>query len=340
MLALTVWVSYLKGYMMKAAWYSRNGEAVDVMTLGDLPTPQPADGEVLVKLATSGVNPSDVKSRKTRPLTDAEIIPHSDGAGVIDAVGAGVPASRIGERVWIWNGQWQRPWGTACEYIALPSPQAVALPDHIDFAAAACFGIPALTAIQAIRLAGDLKGKTVLVIAASSAVGHYAAQLAVLQGARVIGTVGSEAKAAHVRSVGVQEVIHYKTESVSERVKAITQGQGVDVVIDMDFSTSHRLTADGSLKRHGTLVCYGSNVPGDVAVNFRPLLWNSITMKFFLVYDLTPEDRQHGLRYLTQLLQDKALVHAVAAQYPLQDIVKAHQAVESGQVMGNVVITL
>jgi len=340
MLALTVWVSYLKGSMMKAAWYSRNGEAVDVMTLGDLPTPQPADGEVLVKLATSGVNPSDVKSRKTRPLTDAEIIPHSDGAGVIDAVGAGVPASRIGERVWIWNGQWQRPWGTACEYIALPSPQAVALPDHIDFAAAACFGIPALTAIQAIRLAGDLKGKTVLVIAASSAVGHYAAQLAVLQGARVIGTVGSEAKAAHVRSVGVQEVIHYKTESVSERVKAITQGQGVDVVIDMDFSTSHRLTADGSLKRHGTLVCYGSNVPGDLAVNFRPLLWNSITMKFFLVYDLTPEDREHGLRYLTQLLQDKALVHAVAAQYPLQDIIKAHQAVESGQVMGNVVITL
>jgi NADPH2:quinone reductase len=114
----------------------------------------------------------------------------------------------------------------------------------------------------------------------------------------------------------------------------------VDVVIDMDFSTSHRLTADGSLKRHGTLVCYGSNVPGDVAVNFRPLLWNSITMKFFLVYDLTPEDREHGLRYLTQLLQDKALVHAVAAQYPLQDIVQAHQAVESGQVMGNVVITL
>ncbi len=325
---------------MKAAWYNHNGEAVDVLTLGELPTPQPAAGEVRVKLATSGVNPSDVKSRKTRPITDAEIIPHSDGAGVIDAVGDGVPTSRIGERVWIWNGQWQRPWGTASEYIALPAPQAVALPEHIDFAAAACFGIPALTAIQAIHLAGDLKGKTVLVIAASSAVGHYAAQLAVLQGARVIGTVGSEAKAAHVRRVGVHEVIHYKTESVSERIKAITQGQGVDVVIDMDFSTSHRLTADGSLKRHGTLVCYGSNVPGDVAVNFRPLLWNSITMKFFLVYDLMPEDRAHGLRYLTQLLQDKALVHAVAAQYPLQDIVQAHQAVESGQVMGNVVITL
>jgi NADPH2:quinone reductase len=281
-----------------------------------------------------------VKSRKTRPITDAEIIPHSDGAGVIDAVGAGVSPARIGERVWIWNGQWQRPWGTACEYIALPEQQAVALPAHIDFAAAACFGIPALTAVQAIHLAGNLKGKTVLVIAASSAVGHYAAQLAVLQGARVIGTVGSPAKAEHVRSVGVQEVIHYKTESVSERIKEITQGQGVDVVIDMDFSTSHRLTADGSIKRHGSLVCYGSNVAGDVAVNFRPLLWNSITMKFFLVYDLTTENRQHGLRYLTELLNKNVLVHAVAAQYPLQDMVKAHQAVEGGQVLGNVVVTL
>jgi NADPH:quinone reductase len=150
----------------------------------------------------------------------------------------------------------------------------------------------------------------------------------------------SEAEAEHVRRVGVHEVIHYKTESVRERIQQLTNGQGVDVVIDMDFSTSHQFTADGSLKRHGTLVCYGSNVAGDVTVSFRPLLWNSMTLKFFLVYDLTAEDRQHGLRYLTQLLQDNALVHAVAAQYPLQDIVKAHQAVESGQVMGNVVITL
>ena len=161
-----------------------------------------------------------------------------------------------------------------------------------------------------------------------------------LQGARVIGTVGSEAKAEHVRRVGVHEVIHYKTESVSDKIKQLTQGQGVDVVIDMDFSTSHQFTADGSLKRHGTLVCYGSNVASEVAVNFRPLLWNSIQMKFFLVYDLKPQDREHGLRYLTELLHKNVLVHAVAAQYPLQDIVKAHQAVESGQVMGNVVITL
>ena len=131
---------------MRAAWYLKNGEAKDVMLLGDLPKPQAAAGEVLVRLAASGVNPSDVKSRRARPLTEM-IVPHSDGAGVIEAVGAGVPGSRIGERVWIWNGQWGRAMGTAAEYIALPSAQAVLLPEQVDFAAGACFGIPALTAL-------------------------------------------------------------------------------------------------------------------------------------------------------------------------------------------------
>ena len=180
---------------MRSAWYSKNGAAREVLKVGELPTPMPAPGEVRVKLATSGVNPSDVKSRLGRPLGTERIVPHSDGAGVIDMVGDGVSSSRIGERVWIWNGQWQRPMGTAAEYIALPEAQAVRLPVTTDFAAAACLGIPAMTACQAIHLLGDISGKTVLVIGASSAVGHYAAQLAVIGGAEVIGTVGSAEKA-------------------------------------------------------------------------------------------------------------------------------------------------
>ena len=227
---------------MKAAWYSRNGEAQDVMQVGDLPTPAPMAGEVLVRLATSGVNPSDVKSRRARPVNDPLIVPHSDGAGVIEAVGAGVPASRVGERVWVWNGQWQRALGTCAEYIALPAAQAVALPEGNDFAAGACMGIPGLTAVQAVilaeRLSGDLRGQTVLVTGASSAVGHYITQMVTLVGGRVIGTVGSEAKAAHARAAGMKEAIIYKTESVPERVKAVTQGRGADVIIDMDFSTT------------------------------------------------------------------------------------------------------
>jgi NADPH2:quinone reductase len=194
---------------MKAAWYSRNGEAQDVMQVGDLPTPSPQAGEVLVRLATSGVNPSDVKSRRARPVNDPLIVPHSDGAGVIEAVGEGVPGSRVGERVWLWNGQWQRPMGTCAQHIALPAAQAVALPEGVDFAAGACMGIPGLTAVQAVilaeRLSGDLRGQTVLVTGASSAVGHYITQMVTQAGGRVIGTVGSEAKAAHARSAGMQE---------------------------------------------------------------------------------------------------------------------------------------
>ncbi|UUZ74987.1 alcohol dehydrogenase catalytic domain-containing protein [Polaromonas sp. P1(28)-13] len=169
---------------MKAAWYSRNGEARDVLQVGELPDPQPGPGEVRVRLATSGVNPSDVKSRRGRPLSNERVVPHSDGAGVVDAVGAGVSASRIGERVWIWNGQWQRSMGTACEAIALPEAQAVELPEGTSFDAGACLGIPALTAVQAVHLAGPLAGRDVLITGAGNAVGHYVTQLATQAGAR------------------------------------------------------------------------------------------------------------------------------------------------------------
>lgn len=325
---------------MQAAWYTQNGEARAVLIVGEQPTPTPEKGEVRVKLLTSGVNPSDVKSRKSRPVHDPLIIPHSDGAGIIDAVGAGVSPTRVGQRVWVWNGQWQRPAGTAAQYITLPEQQAVALPDHIDNAAAACFGIPALTAIQAVHLAGDVHQKTVLVTGASSAVGHYIAQLLTLQGAHVIGTVGSEAKAAHARQAGCRDIIFYKTESVVERLKSITQGLGVDVIIDMDFATTSQLLPQGSLKNHGTLVCFGSNNAGEMPITFRPLLWGSITLKFFLVYDLTPEDRVWCIDQLDALLRQNALQHTIAATYPLKDIALAHEAVEQGQMIGNVVIAL
>src|SRR6266545_368549 len=187
---------------MRAAWYSKNGEARDVLVVGELPTPMPGPGEVRVKLATSGINQSDVKSRSGRPLGSERIVPHSDGGGIIDAVGDGVSSRRIGERVWIWNGQWQRAMGTAAEYIVLPEKQAVMRPDSTDFAVAACIGIPAMTALQAVRLLGDIAGKTVLVIGASSAVGHYVAQVAVIRGAKVIGTVGSVDKAKHAHAAG------------------------------------------------------------------------------------------------------------------------------------------
>ncbi len=151
---------------MRAAAYDRTGPAKDVLSLIDLPTPQPGAGEVRVKLATSGINPSDVKTRagtRSKLLAFPQIVPHSDGAGVIDAVGKAVDRARIGERVWTWNAAWQRPHGTAAQFIVLPSAQAVQLPDRVDFAAGACLGIPALTAYHAVVMDGGVQDKTVLV---------------------------------------------------------------------------------------------------------------------------------------------------------------------------------
>lgn len=328
---------------MKAAWYTQNGEAQDVMLVGELSTPSPQPGEVLVRLATSGVNPSDVKSRRARPVNDPLIVPHSDGAGVIEAVGADVPAARVGERVWIWNGQWQRPLGTCAEYIALPAAQAVALPEGVDFAAGACMGIPGLTAVQAVilaeRLAGDLRGQTVLVTGASSAVGHYITQMVTLAGGRVIGTVGSEVKAAHARTAGMQEAIFYKTESVPERVKALTNGRGADVIIDMDFSTTARWAAEGALAPHCQVVCYGSNAL-EVPLPFRPWLYQSMGVKFFLVYDLTPADRRVAVQRLSDMLVANQLQHSIGARFTLNQVAQAHRTVEAGQTVGNVVIDL
>ena len=325
---------------MKAAWYRRNGAAKDVLEIGELETPVPGPGEVRVKLSTSGVNPSDVKSRASRPVNDPLIIPHSDGAGVIDAVGAGVNPARKGERVWVWNAQWQRPFGTASEYVCLNEQQAVHLPDHIDEAAAACLGIPALTAIQAIRLAPPLKGKTVLVTGAASGVGHYAVQLAKLEGARVLGTVGNPTRASHALSGGCDEVIFYKTEPVAQRVKDLTGGAGVDVIIDLDFASTSSLLPEGVLKHHGTCVVYGSNNPAELPVHFRTLLWGSLNLRFFLVYDLSQEDRQATVERLQSLLRERKLQHTVGARFGLSQIAQAHEAVELGQVVGHVVIDL
>src|SRR3974390_1274693 len=173
---------------MRAAFYERNGTARDVMRVGDVETPHATAGEVRVKLAVSGVNPSDVKSRQglTRKIAWPRVIPQRERAGTIDEVGAGVPKSRLGERVWIWNGQWKRPFGTAAEYIALPSEQAVQLPDNMSFEAGACLGIPAMTAFHAVALVDLEPQSRVLISGGGGAVSQYAIQFAKKRGAAVV----------------------------------------------------------------------------------------------------------------------------------------------------------
>lgn len=324
---------------MRAAWYERNGRARDVLKIGELPPPDLGAGEVRVRLHVSGVNPSDVKARQRRSPDGERIVPHSDGAGVIDAVGSGVAHSRIGERVWIWNGQWRRPMGTAAEWIVLPEAQAVALPDHIDFAVGACLGIPAMTAIHAVNLFGELRGKTLVVTGAGSSVGHYVTQIAKMRGARIISTA-SAGRAAHARGAGADFVIDYKAKDVAATVRGLTAGKGADGMIDMDFHASTAIISHGAVAPHGKIVCYGSSVSGDIPVSFPTMLSSSLTLQLFLVYELLAAEREAALSGLGEMLEKNSLKHLVGARYPLAEAAKAHEAVEKGKVVGNVVVDI
>ncbi len=249
----------------------------------------------------------------------------------------GVDHRNVGERVWLWNAQWKRAFGTAAEYCVLAAEQAVKLPNRVEIAAGACLGIPALTALQAVRLHGPIAGKTLLVTGAGSAVGHYATQIAKARGARVIGTA-SDAKADHARHGGADFVIDYKKKDVAKVTKELTRGDGVDGVIDMDLSTTAALIAEGIVKPHGMIVCYGSNIAGDIPISFQAMLFNSYALKTFLVYELKPEDRHAAILELTALLEDGMLKHSIGARFRLRDIAAAHDAVEGGKVIGNVVL--
>ncbi len=325
---------------MQAAYYVKQGPARDVLQVGEQPTPVPGPGEVRVRLKTSGANPSDWKSRagsRGFPMAFPLIIPHSDGAGDIDMAGPDL-AGRVGERVWTWNGQFRRPFGTAAEYIVLPSAQAVRLPAAIGYAEGACFGIPALTALQAVRLADLDPGKTVLVVGGAGSVAHYAIQFAKLRGARVLTTVSSPEKAAHARTGGADETINYRVENVGERVKALTDGRGVDVVIDLDLSSNGK-DYPAILRPHATAVVYGMAL-NEATLPTQWLMRNSITLRLFLVYDLSPADRGACLAELTALLEKNALIHTVARRLPLREIARAHELGESGSVIGNIVLDI
>src|SRR5262245_7982708 len=152
------------GKSMRAAYYEKNGSAKEVLHVGEVDTPAPGPGEVRVRLKTSGVNPSDVKTRAgtARKIAFPRVIPQSDGAGEIDMVGEGVASSRIGERVWIWNGAWKRPFGTAAEYIVLPSAQAAVLPRSISFEAGPCLRLPGPTASPPNSIAGTTHRATLV----------------------------------------------------------------------------------------------------------------------------------------------------------------------------------
>ena len=323
---------------MKAVWYERTGSAREVLQYGEMPDPEPGPGDVRVRVHASGVNPSDWKTRSgTRPMVAPRVIPHSDGAGVIDRVGPGVDPARLGERVWIWNGQWRRAFGTAATLIALPSEHAVRLPDGTSFEAGACLGIPALTAHRAVTIDGLPEGQSILVAGGAGAVGHYAIQFAKLLGAaQVIATVSSDEKAAHAKAAGADEIINYKTEAVPDRVREITGGRGVDRVVEVDIAGNAHLLPK-IIGQDGLCVAYGSNAP-QVSFEFGPMIMSGAAVRFFIVYELPAAARERGIRDLTRWLEDGLIQHAIGATLPLDRTVEAHELVEQGKIIGNVIV--
>jgi NADPH2:quinone reductase len=324
---------------MQAVYYEKNGAARDVLRIGEVETPRAGPGEVRVKLAASGVNPSDVKARQgtTRKIAWPRLIPHSDGAGVIDQVGDGVVQSRLGERVWVWNGQWKRAYGTAAQYIALPSAQAVRMPANLDFLQGACLGIPAMTAVHAVTLAGAAKDTTLFISGGAGSVSQYAIQFAKMAGAKVITTISSAEKAKAAREAGADHCIDYKREDVGARVMEITGKRGADAVLELDLAANAKLIP-AVLRSKGRVIVYGTG--GDAMLPAPFCLTQSIVVEFFLVYELDRAARERAVGAIDAALAHGALLNRVSQPtFPLADTAAAHEAVERGTI-GNVIVRM
>ena len=326
---------------MKAVWYEQIGAADDVLTHGNIDDPEVSDGEALVRIRTSGVNPSDVKTRAGArgELQFPRIIPHSDGAGNIEAVGNGVDKNRIGERVWLWNGAFGRAFGTCAEYISLPANQAVEMPENSTFEAGACMGIPASTAYHGVFSGGSVKNKTLLVTGGAGAVGHYAIQLAKWDGAQVVATVSSPEKGLAAKEAGVDLVVNYKTDDVVEAVNDFTSGKGVDRIVEVEFGGNLSIS-EQIIKTNGVIAAYGSVAVGNPELPFYNLMFKNAVLKMYLIYIVPSEARMKIIERLTKALSENALVHQIAKSFDLTETIQAHKTVEAGKLIGNTIINL
>jgi NADPH2:quinone reductase len=332
---------------MRAIAYAEGGDP-DVLRLVEREIPQPGPGEVRVAVAVSGVNPTDWKARRTSdPLPFELMVPGQDGAGVVDAVGPGVDAGRIGERVWLWEAAWQRAEGTSQEYVTLPSRQAVVLPEPAPLELGASIGIPALTAHRCLttyegsdgRLGpGSLRGRRVLVAGGAGAVGNAAIQLARWAGATVLTTVSSVEKARLARAAGAEHVINYHTDDAASMVRAVAP-DGVDIIVELAPGANEELD-HSVLARAGVIAVYAAE--GALTVPGFPSMVNNTRYQFVLVYTVPREAKLQAVHDVSEAVAVGALRVGEEAglplhRYPLEQAAAAHAAVESGAV-GKVLI--
>jgi NADPH2:quinone reductase len=325
---------------MKAVWYDQTGPAAEVLTFGEMPAPAAGPGEVRIRLEASGVNPADTYRRagSYRALEFPRVIPNSDGAGIIDQIGGDVTRLKVGQRVWLFNGQRNgRAFGTAAEYIALAEQLVTPLPDRLSFAQGATLGIPAMTAWCCLFCDGPIAGKTVLVTGGAGAVGHYAVQLAKWGGARVIATVSSDVKAEQARLAGADLVINYKTENVVARAHAFTDGRGADRVVDVDFGGNIATTLK-LMAMNSTIAVYATNGNRMPVVPMRELMERCIALRTLVLFALPQPLLAAAQTDITNWLAAGSRLHNIAAQFPLAETSLAHLAVERGDKLGTVIV--
>jgi NADPH2:quinone reductase len=326
---------------MKAVWYDRNGPAQEVLEFGDQPTPEPGAGEVRVRIAFSGVNPSDVKRRagwNNQKLAFPRAIPQMDGSGVIDRVGTGVDAQRVGERVWLHSTAWKRPFGTAAEYAVTPAERAYALPAGTSLQVGATLGVPALTAYRAVTIGGDVAGRDVLVTGGAGAVGYYAIQLAKFLGARVIATVSSPDKAAIARRAGADVILDYRTQDVAAEILKHTAQRGIDHVVEVDFAANLQ-TSLAVLKPGGAIAAYASMSNPNPPIPFYAAMNRNLRFLTVFVYELPRAILDEGAEVIARWLGSPGFSAPPVKVFPLERCVDAHLAVE-GSFVGKVCVSV
>lgn len=325
---------------MRAAWFETFGNAAEVLEVGTKPDPAPGAGEVLVRLRTSGVNPSDVKKRAgsfSNLLDGGYVIPHSDGAGVIEAVGDGMSSDRVGERVWVYQAQFARRFGTAAELVALDGRRAAVLPDAASFETGACLGIPAMTAHRCVFADGPVDGSTVLVTGGAGRVGYYAVQWAAMNGARVIATASNEADSAACREIGAAAVVNHRQAGWSEAVLDANHGKPVDRVIDVEFGANLGEVLK-LIRTGGTIATYSSTRVPKPELPFLQMMYQDLTLRLVIVYAMPEKAKKEAVDAINLALAGNRLVHRVAEILPLSDIARSHELIESGNVRGCVVL--
>ena len=325
--------------MMQAVWYETNGAAADVLVTGALPVPTPEAGEVLVRLHASGVNPSDVKARAgSRPMGFPRVIPHSDGAGVIEAVGADVDAAMEGLRVFVRNGQWRRASGTAAQFIAIQADCVHLLPENVGFERGAALGIPALTAACAVLRDGPVDGDTVMIHGGNGTVARLAVQIAVDCGATVIATTGNMARADRIRDAGAAHVLDYRDPDLVSAVKAAAGSAGVARIIDGECGANIATSID-IIAEKGIIVGYGSVQVPTPQLPFLKMMFKSITLSSFLVYLLAADEAAAYAAIVGDMLERQVLDVPVQEVLPLHEAARTHLLVEAGSRTGAVILT-